>query len=50
MKGKDALWIVTAVLGIAAVITGAIIFVNKYLNDRRTCTEYIECDCSEDAE
>lgn len=50
MKGKHVLWVVSAIVGIVAMAAGVAVLINKYLNDRKTCTEYIECDCSEDEE
>ena len=48
MKSKHVLWIVSAVVGVVAMAAGVAVLVNKYLSDRKTCTEYIECDCTED--
>ena len=48
MKTSKVLWFITAIVGVVAMAAGVAVFVNKYLNATKTCTEYIECDCTED--
>ena len=48
MKSNKTLWVITAIIGIVAMAAGVAVLINKYLGDRKTCTEYIECDCTEE--
>ena len=48
MKSNKTLWVITAIIGIVAMAAGGAVLIKKYLGDRKTCTEYIECDCTEE--